>query len=273
MLTCQQCRTEIDAAARPERLTARAAEHLSACAACRTFQAERQQLRRLIGELEPVGAPPDFEFRLSARMAARPHATTFFNLSLLTPRAVSLVMAASLVLAFAVTLRWRAQQQPATGGESVTQQSVATIATPTDTPKKEGTPQTSSTSAPKANDTKDGARNSVPAMAQRHLPKVEHAGLAANTHTTTIAPVEARDSSLLGTPVLTANNAGSSDVVPTVIPVSVPASGKPLQVLFKDTQGATRVISIEPVSFGSRELLGRRVQVTQAKLTTDQGVW
>src|SRR4029453_18808029 len=48
-----------------ERTTA----HLSLCAGCRDFRAERTELRQLVGSLESVIAPADFEMRLRARIA------------------------------------------------------------------------------------------------------------------------------------------------------------------------------------------------------------
>ena len=42
---------------------------LQQCMACRDFQQSRIKIRELMGSLETVGAPPDFDFRLRARLA------------------------------------------------------------------------------------------------------------------------------------------------------------------------------------------------------------
>ena len=111
MFACQQCRREIETAARSETLSVPAATHLDACAGCRAFRSERQRLRSLLGELEPITAPPDFEFRLRARMAARPGAPARrMSWLTFTPRFAGLALAACLVLAAAATLRWRESQ-------------------------------------------------------------------------------------------------------------------------------------------------------------------
>lgn len=43
--------------------------HLLVCATCRAFSDERTTLRQLVGSLESVNAPPDFDWRLRARLA------------------------------------------------------------------------------------------------------------------------------------------------------------------------------------------------------------
>src|ERR671939_834064 len=57
---------ELDAGAS---LSALADEHLLACASCRAFADERAALKQLVGSLESVSAPPDFDWRLRARLA------------------------------------------------------------------------------------------------------------------------------------------------------------------------------------------------------------
>ena len=67
---CRDTRREIDElefGAEPSQL---AMEHLATCEACRQFRAERAELREIVGSLERVGAPPDFDMRLRARIAA-----------------------------------------------------------------------------------------------------------------------------------------------------------------------------------------------------------
>ena len=62
-------RREIDESELNQRLTNQALSHLEVCSACRDFRAERASLRELVGSLEPVAAPGDFEMRLRARIA------------------------------------------------------------------------------------------------------------------------------------------------------------------------------------------------------------
>jgi hypothetical protein len=57
----------------------------------------------------------------------------------------------------------------------------------------------------------------------------------------------------------------------TVIPLQVSAEEQPLQVTFKDMQGASRVVRVDPVAFGSREPAVSGARVVNA--THKQGVW
>jgi hypothetical protein len=70
MSDCKVFRTEIDETARGDALGRAAAVHAEACAACGSHLRERERLRGLVRGLGRVEAPPDFEFRLRARMAA-----------------------------------------------------------------------------------------------------------------------------------------------------------------------------------------------------------
>jgi hypothetical protein len=272
MLTCQQCRMEIDAAARPELLTARVVTHISACAACRTFQTERQALRQLIGELEPVGAPPDFEFRLNARMAARPPTAGPYSFSLFTPRVVGLAIAASLVCVFALTLGWHARQ-PTLGSNTGPTQTAVQVSPPIIAPVANDPGQKTVALASPA---VEGATNTTISAAskrtQRHLLTAGRDVVAQSNVGQPLQPKsEAHDLALHGSPVVTAKLTGNAAGSLPPIPVPVSASAKPLQFQVKDMLGETRTISVEAVAFGSRDLRYGRSQ--PVKTTNDQGVW
>lgn len=70
MSDCKVFRTEIDVAAEGGALGRDAAMHVESCAACGEELRGRAALRGLVRGLGRVEAPPDFEFRLRARMAA-----------------------------------------------------------------------------------------------------------------------------------------------------------------------------------------------------------
>src|SRR5918912_1998496 len=69
-MNCQTCRAEIEELETGAGLSERASAHVRVCPECWAFHDERQALRRLVGSLGPVSAPPDFDFRLRARLAA-----------------------------------------------------------------------------------------------------------------------------------------------------------------------------------------------------------
>ncbi len=65
MTTCEKTRTMIDSGAP----LAAESRHLDECGACRAYAAETSALLNLLAATPRVEAPPDFEFRLRARIA------------------------------------------------------------------------------------------------------------------------------------------------------------------------------------------------------------
>jgi hypothetical protein len=77
MTTCEKTRTQIDTGAGPQGLAGSERRHLQAhvqghldeCGACRAYAAETDSLLSLLAGTPRVEAPPDFDFRLRARIA------------------------------------------------------------------------------------------------------------------------------------------------------------------------------------------------------------
>src|ERR1043166_9657590 len=67
---CEPVRRELEESMLNDAFSATTAEHLRGCAECREFQREQTKLREIVGSLGTVNAPPDFDFRLRARLAA-----------------------------------------------------------------------------------------------------------------------------------------------------------------------------------------------------------
>ena len=66
---CEVIRQELDELMLDENSSAAVTEHLRECAACREFNEKQTKLRQIVGSLGTVSAPPDFDFRLRARLA------------------------------------------------------------------------------------------------------------------------------------------------------------------------------------------------------------
>ena len=66
---CEVIRQELDELMLDETSSARVVEHLQECAACREFNEKQKRLRQIVGSLGTALAPPDFDFRLRARLA------------------------------------------------------------------------------------------------------------------------------------------------------------------------------------------------------------
>jgi hypothetical protein len=67
---CELIRRELDELKLGGTASTAAVEHLRECAACREFQEKQTKLRQIVGSLGTVAAPPDFDFRLRARLAS-----------------------------------------------------------------------------------------------------------------------------------------------------------------------------------------------------------
>jgi hypothetical protein len=68
-MSCKQIRKAIDAASGHNSNSGHVASHLSGCPDCHRYSDEAASLLRLLSAQPRVEAPPDFEFRLRARIA------------------------------------------------------------------------------------------------------------------------------------------------------------------------------------------------------------
>ena len=68
-MNCKQIREAIDADSGHNSYGGHVASHLSGCPDCHRYSDEAASLLRLLGAQPRVEAPPDFEFRLRARIA------------------------------------------------------------------------------------------------------------------------------------------------------------------------------------------------------------
>ncbi|HEX8069776.1 MAG TPA: hypothetical protein VF546_07490 [Pyrinomonadaceae bacterium] len=301
MYSCRQFRAELEEGARRAPVTAQAAAHAAGCAACRAFGAERQALGRLLGELEPVGAPADFEFRLRARLAAREGAgvsplARFAQRARLSlaPRLLATGLAACLVLACAAALGWRTlhtsppqstASHPATSATANDPISVATTQQGATAARQEtashggalATTDTATTHAPVS--VRHASRGATRVAASSAVAKVSSSvrerGVGVARHTAQPVPENVpgvSEAAVRGAQPLVAH-LGNSAIQPAPIPLPVAASAKPLRVLLRDPRGAAREVSLEPVSFGARDLLAGRTTVQRVNASYTQGVW
>lgn len=279
-MNCQNCKNEIEERnLRRERLTDAATAHLSACESCRVFCEERLALSRLVGGLEKVSAPADFDFRMRARMAAeasvgRGARARWFNFS---PAALSWPLAACFALAISASLYFQSRQQPAiTTTQPEQSRPVAAVsATPTSpqTSINKATSQSASTKNVETPRSADAPSLKNALAARRNTGNVRAAGRTIVDVAQIRADVEESISaSLMGATVRHAVNAGAQGKG-ALIPVQVSAQERPLKVLLQETGGGARTISVESVSFGSRDVIGRQAKISKASLSTNQGVW
>ena len=92
-MNCKLCQHEIDQSELDQDLSREAVKHIESCIACRSFKNERESLRSLLGTLERVAAPANFDARLRARLTrskTEQHTVWFLQPSFLRAAYVSL---------------------------------------------------------------------------------------------------------------------------------------------------------------------------------------
>ncbi|HEY0404511.1 MAG TPA: hypothetical protein VGC89_02215 [Pyrinomonadaceae bacterium] len=278
-MDCKAFRTESEELETGESLSRAAQAHVDACVACRTFQAERLSLRQLIGSLEHVNAPPDFDFQLRARLAAaKSSGNQAFHRSRFAPslRAISMAAAFVLFVAGAIVFRQfqpaRLGQQVATGNSSPLKDVAAPPQKRADSAEHLATATAQNVSAqgsrPLASrpdevvHTKNGAERILQAKQARVAPPVQsNRTLTADLTFGSNPPVITRQSP-----------SSTKSVEEAEAEALLRVSSQPFKVLLHDRQGALRSVSLEPVVFGSQDFLGRATQRHQPA-ANGEGIW
>ena len=238
--TCRHARREIDELEIGQALSEDTTAHLATCAPCAQFKTERSSLRELIGGLDPVVAPADFDMRLRARIArdrAASEPQPFFARFIGMP---AIAAASVAVIAVALAVIWVGQRNNQTPNASVRNAPASTVA------HNAKTEFQSAPTAPGIAETTGGKDSGTVKSftGRRNRSLVRSAG--------------ATDYGLRA-----ANSIKASDTF-------VDAPSKPVVVSLEDNRGAKRKISLPPVSFGAQNLVDNRVPVSY---TGNSRVW
>jgi hypothetical protein len=240
---CRATRREIDESELNQRLSDQTRSHVALCSSCRGFRAERTSLRELVGSLEPVPAPGDFEMRLRARMASERHERAsqpfFFRLIIGLPA----IGVAALIVMVALSLVWLAQRQ-APRVATVPVVSVPALHAP----------------APPAVNNDVTARvveDGAPANAD---PKPERSSRAVNAGRESNS--KSNSANLSVSDYSSARAESYRQIEQRAGEVSLSAPLKPMVVSMEDDRGTTRQISLPPVSFGAQRLVDNRTNVS-----------
>ncbi len=244
-MECRATRQEIDEGG--GRLSAQALRHVASCAQCLAFQNERARLRELLTSLEPVTAPADFDFRLRARIAAQTEKlglrSFFGGFALSTP---AMAVAALVIVALGGSIVWikqrGAKQASTVAVNSTSQVKVRNSTTADNLPQSK---QADVPDSPTPASTRGTNADAPNYLVQGRKPQFRDPGLSQSGRSS-------RDLSASSAPSL---KQGQN---PGAVYVSAPV--KPMVLSLQDNNGATRRISLPPVSFGSQRLLvGSRV--------------
>ena len=247
---CREMRREIDQSELRQTLSAEAEAHLAECAACAAFRDERFQLRELIGALEPVVAPADFDVRLRARIARErdTHQQPFiFRLVMSTP-AIAVAAVLVMVVGTIVFMNQRNRTQTpavASRGEdkaTVPVSPVPEVAVKTDVSPVNGT---------LVNGTEEPGV--TPPDASRRLNVTARNNTKGGPATNAIPEVSDSTVRAARSFQLAPDRAGE---------VSLTAPVKPMVVTMYDERGGSRKIQLPPISFGSQRLTDNRTPVS-----------
>ncbi len=277
-MNCQTCRIEIEELETIERLSDLARAHLSVCAMCRAFHDERQSLKRLIGGLGTVNAPPDFDFRLRARISAAKTAGNHhssWRSFLASAPAIGLAASFALLVAGVVFYN-QIKSKPSIIESPVASSAVSPEQKPVQASVKPAPPVIVRENAPPASNIigKDDAGSVAVAVENPRSRKVggnrnavrrEASQPGAND-----APVFSNDTAVRSAPQIVAGgpapfNAGMNPV----IELPVRSASQPVRIFVDDKSGAKRTLTLEPVIFGSQDLMGR----STPRGASSQGIW
>jgi len=243
---CRATRREIDESELNQKLGDQARAHIALCPSCRKFCAERASLRELVGSLEPVAAPGDFDLRLRARLAnerqGRARQPFAFCFVVGTPA----ITVAALVVMLAVALVWFAQrnqnQVPAIAADSTRQEPSLPNQSSLASNKHDAPVQTPEVLSP-------SVVNSKP---------TDHQNREGNNYkeiNNKSAGVNVRDYGVLPAESIKQIEQKAGEV-------SLSAPLKPMVVSMEDDRGATRRISLPPVSFGAQRMVDNRTPLS-----------
>ncbi len=244
---CRDARREIDQSELGQRLSEQVESHVIGCASCAAFRAERTRLRELVGSLQPITAPADFDMRLRARIARERDqraTSSFFRVFMSTP-AIGVAAVIVMIVGGIVWMNQRNGQSPVntTAAKPPAENPVGSVASTKDQPPANSDVNSTKESNRDANSTIENQKlaTASPRSGQRLVPNP--GGPSSNDFSVSGAQSYQIDP----------NRAGE---------VSLSAPGKPMVVTVYDEKGGSRKILMPPVSFGAQRLTDRTTPVS-----------
>lgn len=245
-IACKTVNREIDELERGQEPGARTRVHLDGCSSCRDFYADRLKLQQMIGGLEAVKAPGDFDFRLRARLAnQRSKSASRFSPGALGFGLPSVALGLIAILVGA-GLFIRITKDSPTQPTSVAQSDTRRVSEPT-TGSTNVVPEALEVKASKTNDASKATNNNRPVVPQRDRKSRK------GSRTTNSAVV--RDNFLA--------RSDSAAVFPL-------EAAEPLQLSVDYATGRSRTISLPAVSFGSQQVVAQGASMMKTSART---VW
>lgn len=282
MSDCKVFRAEIEEAADGGALSVGAGAHVKSCAACGEALRGREALRGLVRGLGRVEAPPDFEYRLRARMArSKPGGGhgAFGRLFPVSGLAWAAVAVCVLSLTAAVYFRQArpAGQSAPNGGQVASLPQVNPSSTVSEIKnagqnaaqqdKQVGDRQTTSAAlnVPVVKPRASNVNRAASQQRERGLAPREVRGGSAQGGTVDMAVRGAQ----IQLPVLNSGGNGAPRVQAQGIQLGTTAGT--LRVALRDERGT--LVPMRSVSFGSQEPLSRQTAGWRVNTQDEEGVW
>ncbi len=243
-INCKAVRRELDESLPFENFSAALRDHLQGCADCRDLHQRQMRLQQIVGSLETVAAPGDFDFRLRARLAdARPAPSSWFRTSSVLGIAAILVLVIAAFIGFEFMRPGvRPTTQASTQRESSPpiENNVLATAQPA-----ESQPNHSESPAKHTSKEKISERPSITPRIQKRPQAVLEFSSEGAKHITQ-----------------------SSNQIGEWLAFPIDAPSQALRLSLDDSRGNARTISFPTVSFGSQ-----RVLTNNTSQLAPKGVW
>jgi hypothetical protein len=248
---CEAIRRELDELMLGDECSVDATQHLRECGACREFHEKQTRLRQIVGGLGTIQAPPDFDFRLRARLANEPSGAAFHLRALQWPFATRGIAVAAMLVLFVggVVLLRNAMKQ-----NVVPQQKPSEVAVGQDDPTR---PASRPDEVKPAEGVKPDSQTPSVVVASSEVVPRRNRGDRLSRPKPSLASI---DRASEGASVMSLSQRQSA-----IFPID--ASLQSLKVSIDDGNGNARTISVPTISFGSQRVLPTGNQFAK------KGVW
>lgn len=280
MSDCKVFRTEIDEAADGGALGPRAAAHVETCASCGDELRGRAALRGLVRGLGRVEAPPDFEYRLRARMArSKPGGGHGVFGRLFPVSGLAWAAVAVCVLSVTAAVYFRQARPAGQGAQNAVESARAPEAPATQTASESNnagrqptrqTEQTGDKQTVAVVSDNPGMTRKASKNVTRVASQPRESELTPRVESTRGGSLDAAiRSARIQLPQLNSVNNGASRVQAQDIKLGTTAGT--LRVALRDERGA--LVPMRSVSFGSQEPLSRQAAGARVATQDEDGVW
>ncbi len=278
-VNCRACRVEIETAVPNEPSSAQVRAHVEACSPCQEFRDGRTALYRLVGSLETVPAPPDFDLRLRARLGAKRSVHTWRSaFGNFPPRTAAAVASASLAVLIAAAVFY-GPINPPNPNFAETAPDVASVLPagevrqlPEQSPSVASDMPGHASGISVSNNAPQGAASGANQNVARRNGLYRAKGANANRRVNPLgSDVDGVvEPSLRDAPVIKLIDYNAANNSPGII--TVRASTQLVKVSLDGAGNEARTVSLKSFAFGSQELVERQGNVPALASTTN-GVW